>query len=178
MYNISLVFNVQPEIPDEVVVINTTAFIPSYVDPLPNSFVEHITPSSNIIDVEIDFVSLRPDSQFTVIFSLPVLVTENSTNRTVILAASDINYAYTLFERVFRFTEDFRDVYLTHLNMTFSLISTSLDVTDGNIITFEEIATWHVVIGDVVGPAQNLTVNILSRNEILNITGVSVLSIG
>ncbi len=171
-------FNVQPELPDEVAVFNTTAFLPSYVDPLPNSFVEQVTQYSDPMNAEIDFVSLRPNSMLTVIFSLPVVVTANSTNRTVILAASKVDYAYTLFERVFSFADTFHDVYLTNLKMAFSLVSTSLELTNRNIITFNEIATWHVAILDIVGPAQNMTVNIASRNVILSITGLSVLLTG
>lgn len=179
MYNISLVFNVQPEIPNEVAVINTTIFLSSFVDPiLPNNIVEQITQSSNLIDVEIDIISLQPSSQFTVILSLPIIVTKNSTNESVILATCEIDYAYTSFERVFTFTEDFYNVYLSKLDMIFLLVETSLEVTKGNIITFEEIATWHVRITDIVGPAQNMIVNITSLDEILYITGLSVSAIG
>ena len=172
VYNLSLTYDIGSGQPDEVIVINTAAFIPSFLDLLPNNLVEQTTQYFGRNDLEytaINFVSIQKNTSFAALLSLPVVVTSNPTNITVILANSIVNYAYSSIERTFSFVGDFRSVYLTNLNMVFSLVSTSLQVTDGIVITFGETSTWHVTISELVGPVQNMTVIISSSYELLGV---------
>ncbi len=181
VYNLSLTYSMQPDQPDEVIIINATAFLPSFLDLLPNNLVEQTTQYSDRNGLEytaIHFVSLQKNTASDILLSVPVVVTSNSANRTVILANSEISYAYSSIERVFGFVEDFRNVYIANLNMVLSLVSTSLQVTNGNVITFGETSTWHVTISELVGPVQNMTVTIFSSNVLLDVAELSVLSIG
>ncbi len=181
VYNLFLTYSMQPDQPDEVIIINTTAFLPSFLNLLPNNLVEQTTQYSGRNGLEytaINFVSLQKNASSAFLFSLPVVVTSNFTNRTVILANSEVSYAYSSIERVFSFVRNFRNVYIANLNMVLSLVSTSLQVTNGNVITFGETSTWHVTISELVGPVQNITVTISSSNVLLDVTGLSVLSIG
>lgn len=172
-----MIYTPRLELSDLVVLINTSISLPSFVHILPNDIIGDTSQLEDIDSMKVMLPYMERNSSFAVIFSLLVLV--NVSNETAILATTEVEYAFSGFQqRVFSFLENYSDVYLTNLNTVFSLMSTSFPFTHGNIITFGETAVWHLLISDIVGPPQNLTIGISHSFEHLEIVAVNLLYIG
>lgn len=183
-YNITEVYKAFNDFLEGEGLANTTLTVPAFLDILSNdtSTFEQVTQynSNDVSYSELDFPILNFNaSQNTTEILLSVEVSGNTTNRSAIVAAAAIQYAFSVFDgRIFVISSDFPNVYFLRLSLNFTLLSTNVVTTYGNIITHGEVATWRVVIEDITGPAENLSLTVSSRYEQLGALDSVIVHVG
>ena len=72
----------------------------------------------------------------------------------------------------------FPKVFIRNVEFTFDLVSTTLEMTEGNLVALNEVAIWEANISRVTGLPANLSLLIELNNAILNITDVHIVRTG
>lgn len=73
----------------------------------------------------------------------------------------------------------FSRIHIRNVEFSFSLLSTSLEVTEGTVLEVGEEAIWRATIENIAGPSADLILLVLSeRNIFLNIIDVQIALLG
>ena len=72
----------------------------------------------------------------------------------------------------------FPDLYIRDLDFNFSLLSTSLDLTDGPLVVVNEVSVCRAQFRNIVGPSANLNLLVELNDVHMNITDAEIVHIG
>ena len=72
----------------------------------------------------------------------------------------------------------FPDLYIRDLDFNFSLLSTSLNLTDGPLVVVNEVTVCRAQFRNIVGPSANLNLLVELNDVHMNITDAEIVHIG